>query len=188
MRDYFAVLGEPRQPWLDLEKLEECYRQLSLTNHPDRPRAATAEGEPFATISEAYRVLKDPKQRLQHLLQLEGYELGKDGNVPPSLLPLFSRIGVFIARATKLWQRRGESQNALSKSVLLAEIVASQQEVEALLQDAKELLHRTEEATRLINHSWRSEPDELAKVYSLFGFLTRWIAQLEEWKFRLDNA
>jgi curved DNA-binding protein CbpA len=188
MRDHFAVLGEPRQPWLDLEKLDERYRELSLTTHPDRPAAATAEGESFGAISEAYRVLKDPKQRIQHLLQLEAREPGKDSEVPQSLLPLFSRIGDFIARVTKLWQRRGESQNALSKSVLHAEIVSSQQEVEALLNDARTLLQQAEETTRSLNDSWQSKPEELAKVYSLFGFLTRWIAQLEEWKFRLDNS
>lgn len=188
MTDYFALLQQPRQPWLDAEQLQERYRQICLTSHPDRLPGDAAMDESFAAVSEAYRVLKDPKQRIQHLLQLEGHELGKDGSVPQSLLPLFSRIGDFIARATRLWQRHAESQNALSKSVLQAEIVASHREVEALLHDAKELLHQAEETTRSLNDSWRSEPDELARVYSLFGFLTRWIEQLEEWDFRLDNS
>lgn len=188
MRDYFAVLGESRQPWLDLEKLDQRYRELSLTTHPDRLSGDAPGDESFAAVSEAYRVLKDPKQRIQHLLQLEGLELGKDGSVPQTLLPLFSRIGDFIARSTKLWQRRGESPNALSKSVLHVEIVALQQEVEALLHDAKTLLRQTEEASRSLNDSWQSKPEELAGVYSLFGFLTPWITQLEEWKFRLDNS
>jgi curved DNA-binding protein CbpA len=188
MRDLFAVLGEPREPWFDLAKLEERYRESSLTTHPDRLPGDAAGDESFVAISEAYRVLKDPKQRIQHLLQLEGHELGKDNNVPQSLLPLFSRIGDFIARATKLCQRRGESQNAISKSILQAETVSSQREVETLLHDAKGLFRQAEEAARSLNDSWRSKPDELAKVYSLFGFLTRWIAQLEEWKFRLENS
>lgn len=188
MRDLFAVLGEPRQPWLDLEKLEERYRQLSLTTHPDRQPVSAANDESFSGVSEAYRVLKDPKQRIQHLLQLEGHTPGKENSVPQSLLPLFSQIGDFIARTTKLWQRRGENPNAISKSILQAEIVSSQREVETLLCDAKELFRETEEATRSLNDSWRAKPDELGKIYSLFGFLTRWIAQLEEWKFRLDNS
>ena len=188
MRDLFAVLDEPRRPWLDLEKLEERYRQLSLTSHPDRLPAETATDESFAAISEAYRVLKDPKQRIQHLLQLEGHEPGKDNNVPQSLLPLFSRIGDFIARATKLWQRREDSQNAISRSILHAEMVSSQREIEMLLEDAKGLFDQAEKAARSLNDSWRSKPDQLAKIYCLFGFLTRWLAQLEEWKFRLDNS
>ena len=188
MRDLFAVLGEPRQPWVDLEKLEERYKQLSLTTHPDRLAVPATNDQPFSGISEAYRVLKDPKQRIQHLLQLEGHAAGKENSVPQSLLPLFSQIGDFIARITNLWQRRGESSNAISKSILQAEIIASQREVETLLHDAKELFRQAEEASRSLNDSWRAEPDELAKVYSLFGFLTRWIAQLEEWKFRLDNS
>ena len=188
MRDFFAVLGEARQPWLDLERLEERYRELSLTSHPDRSPDIIAGDESFATVNEAYRVLKDPKQRIQHLLQLEGCELGRENTVPQSLLPLFSRISDFIAGATKLWQRRGEHQNALAKSVLHAEILASKRDVEALLSDAKTLLRQAEETARSLNDSWRSQPDDLAKVYGLFGFLTRWIAQLEEWKFRLDNS
>jgi curved DNA-binding protein CbpA len=188
MRDFFAVLGEARQPWLDLENLEERYRELSLTSHPDRSPVANAGDESFAAVNEAYRVLKDPKQRIQHLLQLEGREPGRENSVPGSLLSLFSRIGDFIARTRKLWQRRGENQNALAKSVLHAEILASQREVDVLLSDAKTVLRRAEESARSLNDSWHSQLDELAKVYGLFGFLTRWIAQLEEWKFRLDNS
>ncbi len=56
------------------------------------------------------------------------------------------------------------------------------------LHDAKTLLRQTEEASRSLNDSWQSKPEELAGVYSLFGFLTPWITQLEEWKFRLDNS
>ncbi len=88
MRDYFAVLGEPRQPWLDLEKLDQRYRELSLTTHPDRLSGDAPGDESFAAVSEAYRVLKDPKQRIQHLLQLEGLELGKDGTRPADAVAL----------------------------------------------------------------------------------------------------
>jgi curved DNA-binding protein CbpA len=187
MRDLFAVLGESRQPWLDLEKLEEYYRQLSLTNHPDRSSTGATE-ENFTVINEAWRVLKDPKLRIQHLLQLEGYDPGKDNTVPESLLPLFSCLGDFIARVTRLWQRREEKQNSLSKSLLHAEIVASQRETGALLADAQTLFEEAEESARSLNHSWQAQPEALAKVYRLFGYLTRWITQLEEWKFRLDNS
>ena len=36
MTDYFALLNEPRRPWLDPEPLKDKFLALSATVHPDR--------------------------------------------------------------------------------------------------------------------------------------------------------
>jgi curved DNA-binding protein CbpA len=186
MRDLFAVLGEPRQPWLDLDELQERYHRLGLTNHPD-VKTLDAPGE-FASITEAYRVLSDPKLRLQHLLQLEGNDPAQNAAVPESLLELFSRTSDFLTRAAKFWSRREEATNALSKSLLQAEIRAIQRELDQLIADTTALFRQAERTTRALNPSWRAHLAELGEIYRLVGFVTRWLAQLYEWKFRLDNA
>ena len=63
MTDYFALFGEARRPWLDPAELKEKYFAFSRT------------AAPSAELNEAFRVLSDPKLRLQHLLTLEGVEL-----------------------------------------------------------------------------------------------------------------
>jgi curved DNA-binding protein CbpA len=188
MKDFFALLGEPRKPWLDPEKLQERYRQLGLTNHPDRIAAGATGDDDFASITEAYRIVSDPKLRLHHLLQLEGHDPAEDGRVPESLLEPFSLIGDFIARMNRLWPRWQEADNALSKSLLRAEITQAEREVAGLLDSSRRLLGGAEEAARALNDSWKAHPKELAEIYRLFGFLTRWMAQLEEWKFRIESA
>jgi hypothetical protein len=37
MTDYFALLQQPRQPWLEPEQLKQKYQQLTLASHrPDK--------------------------------------------------------------------------------------------------------------------------------------------------------
>ena len=75
MTDYFAFFNEPRRPWLDAESLKQKFLALSATVHPDRvhnlgevERAAAQER--YTELNTAYNWLREPKERLQHLLQL----------------------------------------------------------------------------------------------------------------------
>ena len=71
MTDYFVLLDERRQPWLDPDELKEKYHRLTLATHPDT-RAKSTPGDAFTELSKGYRTLSDPTQRLLHLLTLEG--------------------------------------------------------------------------------------------------------------------
>ena len=95
MTDSFALLQQPRQPWLYPDLLKQRYQERTLTDHPD-VRGADAPSVDFAVINEAYRTLTDPKLRLQHLLRLEGQEPDNSAPIPADLLDLFSRIGNFV--------------------------------------------------------------------------------------------
>src|SRR5438477_9420256 len=67
--DHFAVLGQPRRPWLDLDQLKQQYQQLTFELHPDRPKGGADQAD-FAAVTEAYRVLSNPRLRVHHLLSL----------------------------------------------------------------------------------------------------------------------
>jgi len=95
-QDYFTLFGLPRRYRLDpatLDTLEAAYRALQRRVHPDR-YAAAAETErrlalqSAARVNEAYRALKDPVRRAQHLLSLHGIEaLGEtDTSLPAAFL------------------------------------------------------------------------------------------------------
>ncbi len=76
MTDYFALLDEPRRPWLEPDSLKARFLALSAQVHPDRlhnaPEAQKqAANEQYAELNSAYRCLREPKERLQHLLELE---------------------------------------------------------------------------------------------------------------------
>ena len=80
MQDYFAAFSLPRRLTLDLPALEKSFYAQSRKLHPDRfaskplaeQEAALAQS---SLLNDAYRTLRDPVARTQHLLALEGVEL-----------------------------------------------------------------------------------------------------------------
>lgn len=75
--DYFVFFGLPRKLTIDLADLERRFRELSRQFHPDYFYNATT-GERLASLerasylNDAYRVLKQPLDRVEYLLKLEG--------------------------------------------------------------------------------------------------------------------
>lgn len=156
MIDYFALLGQPRRPWLDLTKLEEKYREHARTTHPDQSACSADE---FAELNKAYRTLRDPKSRLEHLLALEGKSPANGAtDVPDDLVDLFMKIAPAV---------RSSDQNAIGE--LLGQVGRA-------LDDA---LH----ALQALNLEWSADepcPHTAKKLYRRLSFLTRWKELLAE--------
>jgi len=80
MTDYFALFDLPRHLHLDLAALEKTFYAQSRKLHPDR-FAARPQSEQDAALAassalnDAYRTLRDPILRTEHLLALEGIQL-----------------------------------------------------------------------------------------------------------------
>ncbi len=78
--DRFAVMGLPRSYDLDERTLEETFRSLSRKLHPDRfarrpPRERRFSLEQTTLLNDAYRTLRDPVKRAEHLLALRGVKV-----------------------------------------------------------------------------------------------------------------
>jgi len=93
--DYFAFLDLPRHLTIDAQDLERRFRDLSRKFHPDyyynaTPTERLASLERSSYLNDAYRVLKNPVSRVEHLLAIEGLPPAKSeegtAKVPPSLL------------------------------------------------------------------------------------------------------
>lgn len=93
--DYFSFFGLPRRLNLDLPDLEQRFRDLSRKFHPDYFYNATsaerlASLERSSYLNDAYRTLRNPISRAEHLLAIEGMAPAKSeegtAKVPPSLL------------------------------------------------------------------------------------------------------
>jgi molecular chaperone HscB len=93
--DYFAFLGLPRKLLIDSQDLERRFRALSRKFHPDYFYNATsaerlASLERSSYLNDAYRALKNPVSRIEHLLAIEGLPSARSeegtAKVPPSLL------------------------------------------------------------------------------------------------------
>jgi molecular chaperone HscB len=93
--DFFSFLGVPRRLNLDPQDLERRFRELSRKFHPDYfynapPAERLASLERSSYLNDAFRTLRNPVSRIEHLLAIEGVAPAKSegGNatVPPSLL------------------------------------------------------------------------------------------------------
>src|SRR5215510_14814050 len=98
MTDYFALLKEQRRPWIDPDLLKQKFLALSAEVHPDRVHGAEesqkrAAQERYAELNAAYNCLREPKERLAHLLELEtGAKPKQVQNVPTDLMDAFMEI------------------------------------------------------------------------------------------------
>lgn len=93
--DFFSFLGLPRRLVMDQAHLERRFRDLSRQFHPDyfynaSPSERLASLERSSYLNDAYRALRNPISRIEHLLAIEGLPSAKSeegtAKVPPDLL------------------------------------------------------------------------------------------------------
>src|ERR1700751_885514 len=121
MKDCFALLNEPRRPWLEPQALKQKFLALSGPLHPERVHGAgeTQKREAqqhYAELNAAYNRLRDPKDRLLHLLELELGARPKDvKQIPSELIPLFSEINQVCREADALLAKKSNTTSPLLK-------------------------------------------------------------------------
>lgn len=191
MTDYFALLDQPRAPWLDPDELKTRYHQKTLQAHPDTQTSRTGAVANFASLNEAYQVLQDPKRRLHHLLSLErAAPSSTDQTIPQHLEELFPAVGVVTQQANLLLEKIRATSNRLSRSLLKPQVLEVQNEAEAVRKRIQNLSDVALAELRQINPAWAKNPAEqikaLSDLYLAFAYLTRWSAQLDEIAFQLS--
>lgn len=87
----FAILGVPESYELGIDELERKFRELSLRLHPDRFVKAPAAQRVAAlskstALNDAFRTLKSPVARAEHLLELGGHPLREGERVEQDFL------------------------------------------------------------------------------------------------------
>ena len=78
-KDYYAVLGVPRDA--DLDQIKKAYRKLARQHHPDMSKEPNAEAQ-FKEAGEAYATLKDAEKRAAYD-QLGKQPIGEEFVPPP---------------------------------------------------------------------------------------------------------
>ncbi len=189
MIDYFALLQQPRRPWLDSEQLKQKHQRLTLAAHPDR-QGSNRPTVNFAAVNEAYRVLSDPKLRLQHLLSLEDRTPVATQSIPPELTELFTKTGTAIQGVDRLLEKLRGTDSALSKSLLRSEVLEARKRSNELLDELENLFVNTLDALKQLDATWddgrKDATEDLAKLYRRFSYLGRWMDQIRERQFQLS--
>ncbi|HEX4341748.1 MAG TPA: DnaJ domain-containing protein [Verrucomicrobiae bacterium] len=198
MTDNFLLLAEPRRPWLDADMLKEKFFKLSASTHPDRIHQSTdaekhSANERYTQLNAAYNCLREPKDRLRHLLELERGTAPKDLRQPPNdLVNLSFEVGqmcriadALIAEAAKATsplikvQFFGQAHDQIEKLTTLRQTISKKNE--AILVELKS-----------VDAAWIKNPldrpsllPHVEVIAAQLGFFARWLPQLQERQLRL---
>lgn len=119
MSDYFAVFDLPRALTLDTAELQKRFYSKSREWHPDRFANRPLSDQQRAldvtsSLNDGYRVLRDPVQRAEYLLKLEGFDIGeqRSNDVPPALLEEVFELNMMLEDAA---ENRAELEAAHNK-------------------------------------------------------------------------
>lgn len=196
MTDYFALLDQPRKPWLDPDELKQAFHAGSLRLHPDAQRhdgglSGEKDGA-FSELNEAYQALLDPKRRIHHLLSLEGRALtDRQAPVPAEIEQLFSAVAAATQEVDALLQKCEAATTTLSRSLLRPHIIRLQHTIAETLRQLAQLHEAGIAELRRLNNANVLREDDwsvLQALYLRFSYVTRWIAELQEKQNRLATA
>jgi curved DNA-binding protein CbpA len=193
MIDYFALLDEPRRPWIDPERLKQKFLALSAEVHPDRvhqapPDARQAADRRYSDLNSAYNCLRESKERLRHLLELElGAKPANIQSVPPGMTDAFFEVGRLCKETDAFLKEKAAVASPLLQ-VGFFERAQEWTEKLNLLQRGfnnrrDELLNELEG----LNPAWQPDAprnalpfERLEQIYRLLSYYGRWSEQLQE--------
>jgi DnaJ-domain-containing protein 1 len=199
MTDYFALFNEPRRPWVDAEALKQKFLALSTTIHPDRvhnlgeaERAAAQER--YVELNTAYNCLREPKERLQHLLLLELGAQPKDiQRIPSDLMDLSLEVGKACREADTFLAEKAKVTSPLVQVTFFERGQEFADKLQAIRQRVNSLNDRLNDELQQIDAAWRSDTtprnallQRLGELYKLFSYFARWSGQLQERAVRLS--
>jgi len=192
MTDYFSLLAEPRRPWLDPESLKKKFLTLSAAVHPDRVHNSGAEEKAAAQksymeLNQAYQQLRNPKERLQHLLELEtGAKPQQVQQVPTDLMEFFFQVAQLFKQTDSFLAEKAK----LSSPLLQVQIFETAQEwtekLNALQQQLNARQERLVTELKELDERWVNAAERkpmlgrLEELYRLFSYFARWQSQIQE--------
>ena len=186
MTDYFALLDEPRQPWLDEEALKAKFFALSTSVHPDRVHAfpeieRKAAHDRYTQLNAAYHCLCELKERLRHLLELHvGQKPTTVQQVPADLVELFFEVGQGTRGADEFLKRKA----SITSPLLLVELFDEGQTISERLAGLRDTLtarqNQLTNEIQTLNDHWQQRLDRLEQIQQTLSYLHRWRTQLQE--------
>jgi|KBSSwiStaDraftv2_1062776.scaffolds.fasta_scaffold20086_3 DnaJ-domain-containing protein 1 len=198
MADYFALLDEPRRPWLDPEILKAKFHALAARVHPDRVNSSESEKQAadshYAEVNAAYQCLREPKERLRHLLEVErGSPIEGVQNIPSDTMDLSMEVSRLCREADCFLAEKAKVTSPLLKVQLFEKGLAITERLNSLLVRLAAKLEALTMQLQILNMAWETAPpvgastrlhvlpcSRLEQIYRDLSYLTRWTQQLQE--------
>ena len=176
MTDAFALLDEPRQPWLDVEALKGKFLTQSSETHPDKftdPAEKENAQEDFTNLNTAHDILRDPKGRLQHLLTLErGENPAEIHDILPETADLFIEVGQLLKPVDAFLAKRDNQSSTLLKAQSYPEALDWLEKVNSLQQTLTQHFQQLDTQTQALNSNWNCASIE--KLFHQYSYLQKW--------------
>ena len=194
MPDNFALLQEPRRPWLDAKSLKQKFLALASEAHPDRVHNAgeaekTEVTQRYAQLNAAYNCLAEPKLRLLHLLELElGAKPNDIQQIPAALADLFAEVATSCRNADNFLAEKSKVTSPLLQVQLFEAGQDWVEKLNVLQKKLNELREKLAEELKSLDAQWvsadatarREIVPKLEELYRLFGYFNRWNGQIQE--------
>jgi len=192
--DNFALLNEPRRPWLEADLLKQKFLALSANLHPDRIHSASesdkiAATKKFTELNAAYNCLAEPKLRLLHLLELELGAKPKDiQQIPAALADLFAEVANSCRSADGFLVEKNKATSPLLQVQLFECGQNWVEKLNGLQRKLNELREQLTGELKALDTRWilanavsrREILPKLEELYRLFGYFNRWNGQIQE--------
>jgi hypothetical protein len=199
MVDYFALMDEPRRPWLDADALREKFLQRSSDVHPDRfhstsPAEKEQATQRYAELNLAHNTLREPRDRLLHLLELEKGEKPSDiQRIPPGTMDLFVEVGQLCRDVDAFLADRAKVESPMLKVRMFERGLDWTDKLQAVQQRIATKRGELDLELRGMNAAWEQCPpsgdasrraalplERVEQIYRTFSYIARWSEQLNE--------
>jgi DnaJ-domain-containing protein 1 len=197
--DNFSLLGQPRRPWIDPESLKAVFLEISACAHPDRVHGGTDEERSTATgryaeLNSAYNCLREPKQRLLHLLELElGAPPPNVQDIPSGTMELFVEVGKTCREADSLLAAKPKTASPLLQAQWFEKGMECSERLSALQRQIQLRADELLAELRGMNSVWNDAPApesparadalplrRLEEISREFSYISRWSGQIHE--------
>jgi DnaJ-domain-containing protein 1 len=196
MTDYFALLNEPRRPWIDPGLLKAKFLARSSELHPDRvhnssqPEKAAA-AQHYAELNSAFNCLREPKDRLRHLLELELGAKPKDlQEIPADLADFFIEIAQLCRQANAFLAEKAKVSSPMLRVQLFERGQEWAERLGAMRQRVGQRQEKLVRELQLLDAEWNETScnasarapllNKLEEIHRLLSFNARWSSQIQE--------
>jgi DnaJ-domain-containing protein 1 len=199
MTDYFQLLQEPRRPWLEVDVLKSKFLERSSAVHPDRVHNATeaekqAANFQYTELNTAYQTLREPKERLLHLLTLEsGSKPREVQTILAGAMDLFLEVAGKCREVDSFIAEKNRVTSPLIKVQFFAQGQEWTERLQELLQRIQKEHARLSSELQGMNPVWDNAPApgsaerlqalplaRVEEIYRAFSYINKWSAQLQE--------
>jgi curved DNA-binding protein CbpA len=190
-------LNEPRRPWLEEEALKTKFLSISTSAHPDKTLAGEVDErksaeQRYAELNAAYQCLRDPRERVKHLLELElGTKPSQVQSVPGELMDGSLAVAQLCRQVDAFLAEKAMKTSPLLQIPLFERGQEWREKVDRL--QNRILLQREEllKELKALDGQWASPGERgsdergrllhrLGELSALLSYFDKWRAQLQE--------